>query len=167
MCVLFLVLALRFQPAKRTRDKHKRQYFLRLPHFLHSIVIAVVILVVGLCPQCAVLFCLTKTQMSNDEIDYAAAVAQAIAEVEKAPFRSNRRPSVQFIDKNVIRRRSSGNEKQQLQPPRLPSISSKPENNEPTYFEQQNRSCEIFITQCRHLFLARERKKRYNLVVYL
>lgn len=38
---------------------------------------------------------------------------------EKSDYRRGRRASVQFIDKNLIRRRSSGNEKQAQPPSRL------------------------------------------------
>ncbi|CAF0942457.1 unnamed protein product [Rotaria sordida] len=64
----------------------------------------------------------------NDDDDDEAA-----AEHEKVECRRNRRTSIQFIDKNLIRRRSSGNEKQgqpqqqqqqQQQPQRLLSINS-------------------------------------------
>lgn len=59
--------------------------------------------------------------MSNIEIDDE----EAAADREKARCRRNRRPSVQFIDKNLIRRRSSGNEKSpQVQSQRLLSINS-------------------------------------------
>ena len=59
--------------------------------------------------------------MSTSEVNL---VEEAIADLEKARCRRNRRPSVQFIDKNLIRRRSSGQEKPQaeFQPSRLPSI---------------------------------------------
>ncbi len=81
--------------------------------------------------------------MPNNEIDEeeATAEAEALAEVEKIRCRSNRRPSVQFIDKNVIRRRSSGPDKQQ---PRLPSISSKFEDD--SVDDQEKRYCEIDVT---------------------
>lgn len=50
---------------------------------------------------------------------------EAAADRETARCRQNRRPSVQFIDKNLIRRRSSGNEKPtSAQPQRLSSINS-------------------------------------------
>jgi hypothetical protein len=55
--------------------------------------------------------------MSNNEVDDE----EAAADREKARCRRNRRPSVQFIDINLIRRRSSGNEKQSQ---RLSSINS-------------------------------------------
>lgn len=59
--------------------------------------------------------------MSNNEIDDE----EAAADREKARCRRNRRPSVQFIDRNVIRRRSSENEKSaQVQAQRLLSINS-------------------------------------------
>ena len=60
--------------------------------------------------------------MSNnghDDNDHEAA-----ADREKARCRRNRRPSVQFIDKNLIRRRSSGNDKPTQAQPRLLSITS-------------------------------------------
>ncbi len=63
--------------------------------------------------------------MSTTEYD---ADEEAVSDREKARCRRNRRPSVQFIDKNLIRRRSSGLEKQQTYnqqlPPRLPSINA-------------------------------------------
>jgi hypothetical protein len=55
----------------------------------------------------------------NDDDDHEAA-----ADREKARCRRNRRPSVQFIDKNLIRRRSSGNDKPTQAQPRLSSINS-------------------------------------------
>lgn len=58
----------------------------------------------------------TNDNYDNDE---------AAADVEKAQCRRNRRTSIQFIDKNLIRRRSSGNEKPgSAQPPRLFSIDA-------------------------------------------
>ncbi|CAF3019471.1 unnamed protein product [Rotaria sp. Silwood2] len=65
--------------------------------------------------------------MSTEKYD---ADVEAISDLEKARCRRNRRPSVQFIDKNLIRRRSSGLEKQSQvtqQRTRLPSISSNDE----------------------------------------
>jgi hypothetical protein len=64
--------------------------------------------------------------MSTTEYD---ADEEAVSDREKARCRQNRRPSVQFIDKNLIRRRSSGLEKQYSisQQPRLPSINSNDE----------------------------------------
>jgi hypothetical protein len=65
----------------------------------------------------------------------------AISEREKARCRRHRRPSVQFIDKNLIRRRSSGLEKQaqynSQQPPRLPSINSNDEVESTDVDQQQ------------------------------
>jgi hypothetical protein len=65
----------------------------------------------------------------------------AISEREKARCRRHRRPSVQFIDKNLIRRRSSGLEKQaqynSQQPPRLPSINSNDELESTDVDQQQ------------------------------
>ncbi len=59
--------------------------------------------------------------MSNNEHDDE----EAAADREKARCRRNRRPSVQFIDNNLFRRRSSGNDKPlQAQPQRLVSINS-------------------------------------------
>ncbi len=50
---------------------------------------------------------------------------EAAADREKPRYRSDRRTSVQFIDKNLIRRRSSGNDKPaQSQSQRLPSINT-------------------------------------------
>jgi hypothetical protein len=65
--------------------------------------------------------------MSNNEVDDE----EAAADREKARCRRNRRPSVQFIDINLIRRRSSGNEKQSQ---RLSSINSNLES-EPSDFD--------------------------------
>lgn len=58
--------------------------------------------------------------MSNNEHDDQ----EAAADREKARCRRNRRPSVQFIDKNLIRRRSSGNDKPTQAQPRLSSINA-------------------------------------------
>jgi hypothetical protein len=59
--------------------------------------------------------------MSNIENDDQ----EAAADREKPRYRSDRRTSVQFIDKNLIRRRSSGNDKPaQSQSQRLTSINS-------------------------------------------
>ena len=66
-------------------------------------------------------------QMSTNEHDVDG---EAISDREKVHCRRSRRPSVQFIDKNLIRRRSSGLEKQSTyiqQVPRLPSINSNDE----------------------------------------
>jgi hypothetical protein len=78
--------------------------------------------------------------MSTHEND---ADEEAVADREKARCRRNRRPSVQFIDRNLIRRRSTGQEKQQqiLQQSRLPSIHSN-EELEATESEQPRRYCE-------------------------
>jgi len=57
--------------------------------------------------------------MSNIENDDE----EAAADREKPRYRSDRRTSVQFIDKNLIRRRSSGNDKP-AQSQRLTSINS-------------------------------------------
>jgi len=64
---------------------------------------------------------------------------EAAADNEKVQCRRNRRPSVQFIDKSLIRRRSSGNEKPSLtQSPRLLPINSNCENisNDLDYLQQ-------------------------------
>jgi hypothetical protein len=64
---------------------------------------------------------------------------EAAADNEKAQCRRNRRPSVQFIDKSLIRRRSSENEKQSLtQSKRLLPINSNCENisNDLDYLQQ-------------------------------
>ena len=69
--------------------------------------------------------------------------AEIVSDLAKARCRRNRRPSVQFIDKNLIRRRSSGQEKQQLvaQKAPLPSITSIDES-EATDADQQQQYCE-------------------------
>ncbi|CAF4648087.1 unnamed protein product [Rotaria sp. Silwood1] len=77
-----------------------------------------------------------ESNMSTTQYD---ADVEAISDLEKARCRRNRRPSVQFIDKNLIRRRSSGLEKQPTltqQRTRLPSISSTDEY-ESTYVDNQ------------------------------
>jgi hypothetical protein len=70
--------------------------------------------------------------MSNNETQDE----EAVTDREKG-YRRNRRPSVQFIDINIIRRRSSGNEKQ---PQRLTSINSNRENqsNDPDHLQQNS-----------------------------
>jgi hypothetical protein len=79
--------------------------------------------------------------MSNNEHDDE----EAAADREKARCRRNRRPSVQFIDKNVIRRRSSGNEKpSQSQPQRLLSINSNCETDSSDFDHLQQYS-ETFL----------------------
>lgn len=81
--------------------------------------------------------------MSNTNYE---ADQEAISDLEKARCRRNRRPSVQFIDKNLIRRRPSGLEKQQAasQPrARLASISSNDEYECPEA-ENQKQYCENF-----------------------
>lgn len=67
---------------------------------------------------------------------------EAIADRAKTRYRGDRRPSVQFIDKNLIRRRSSGLEKTRQytslqQSPRLPSINVNEEAEEPNDEDQQ------------------------------
>ncbi|CAF0786265.1 unnamed protein product [Rotaria sordida] len=65
-----------------------------------------------------------ESNMSTTKYD---ADVEAASDHEKAQCRRSRRPSVQFIDKNLIRRRSSGLEKQlqtNQQRPRLPSITT-------------------------------------------
>lgn len=56
---------------------------------------------------------------------------EALSDREKARYRQNRRPSVQFIDKNLIRRRSMGQDKPFQQPTfqqsQLPSITAEEE----------------------------------------
>jgi hypothetical protein len=49
---------------------------------------------------------------------------EAVADREDARRRNNRRTSIQFIDKDLIRRRSSGNEKTSPIQRRLSSINS-------------------------------------------
>ena len=82
--------------------------------------------------------------MSTSEVNL---VDEAIADLEKARCRRNRRPSVQFIDKNLIRRRSSGQEKPQaeFQPSRLPSIHG---NDEPESADvaAPPRDCETLLS---------------------
>jgi hypothetical protein len=80
--------------------------------------------------------------MSTNECD--AAAPEAVTDHEKTEIRRNRRPSVQFFDKNLIRRRSSGQEKQQQlqqQLPRLPSIDSNDESEAPDV-DRQKHDCE-------------------------
>jgi hypothetical protein len=76
--------------------------------------------------------------MSTKEYD---ADVEAVSDLEKARCRRNRRPSVQFIDKNLIRRRSSGPEKQRQyslqQTSRLPSIHSNDELESADLDQQQ------------------------------
>lgn len=75
-------------------------------------------------------------QMSTSEHDVDG---EAISDREKAQCRRHRRPSVQFIDKSLIRRRSSGLDKSSTyvqQVPRLPSINS---NDELDANEQQTK----------------------------
>jgi hypothetical protein len=81
--------------------------------------------------------------MSTHETD---ADEEAVSDREKARCRRNRRPSVQFIDKNLIRRRSLGQEKflqQQQQQSRLPSIHAI-EESESAVLNSQRPDCEIF-----------------------
>ncbi|CAF0872025.1 unnamed protein product [Adineta steineri] len=72
--------------------------------------------------------------------------AEAVVDHVKAEVRRNRRPSVQFIDKSLIRRRSSGQEKQQQQQQqnqqltRLQSIDSHDENEAPDTDQQKQDS---------------------------
>ena len=61
--------------------------------------------------------------MSNHERDEDDD-REAAADREKARCRRNRRPSVQFIDKNLIRRRSSGNDKPTHAQLRLSSLNA-------------------------------------------
>lgn len=78
--------------------------------------------------------------MSSTEYD---ADVEALSDREKTHCRRNRRPSVQFIDKNLIRRRSSGLEKHsqhnQIQVPRLPSINSNDETESTDDVDQQQK----------------------------
>jgi hypothetical protein len=70
--------------------------------------------------------------------------AEAVADLEKARCRRNRRPSVQFIDKNLIKRRSSVPEKQHpsiQRKSRLASIHSN-EEAEAAEVDRQQRYCE-------------------------
>ena len=82
--------------------------------------------------------------MSTSEFDNDD--AEIRSDHEKAEVRRNRRPSVQFIDKNLIRRRSGGLEKQQTitqpqQPTRLASIDSHGEV-EAAEVEEHKHDCE-------------------------
>jgi len=94
---------------------------------LHSVVIVVFVISTVYFFLILRIISLIK-QMSTKEYD---ADAEAVSDLEKARCRRNRRPSVQFIDKNLIRRRSSGPEKQRQyslqQASRLPSIHSNDE----------------------------------------
>ncbi|UJR27567.1 hypothetical protein I4U23_008848 [Adineta vaga] len=79
--------------------------------------------------------------MSTNEFDVAD--AEIRSDHEKAEVRRNRRPSVQFIDKSLIRRRSSGQEKPQThiqQPSRLESIDSHDETEVVNIDEQKHDS---------------------------
>jgi hypothetical protein len=106
--------------------------------------------------------------MSTTEYD---ADEEAVSDREKARCRRNRRPSVQFIDKNLIRRRSSGLEKQYSlgqQQPRLPSISANDES-EPTDVDQykptlppQKEYCETSLEDSNFL----RKKKSFNLIFF-
>jgi len=82
--------------------------------------------------------------MSTAEYD---ADVEAITDREKVHCRRNRRPSVQFIDKNLIRRRSSGLEKHsqynQVQVSRLPSINSNDETESTDTVDEQKPSLPI------------------------
>lgn len=73
----------------------------------------------------------------------------AVEDLEKARCRRNRRQSVQFIDKNLIRRRSVAQDKfppsqQQslFQQSKLPSISASEENELIENEVQQQAECE-------------------------
>ena len=73
--------------------------------------------------------------MSRNEIDEQ----ESSIDHDKAHSRRNRRSSVQFIDKNLIRRRSSGNDKPvSTQPLRLLSINSncETESSDLDYLQQ-------------------------------
>ncbi len=81
--------------------------------------------------------------MSTNENDVDT---EAVSDLEKARLRRNRRPSVQFIDKNLIKRRSSVPEKQnslKQQKPRLASIHANEEAEAAEFDQQQQRYCEI------------------------
>ena len=82
----------------------------------------------------------------NNDLAAAAADEEAVADREKARCRRNRRPSVQFIDKNLIRRRSLGPDKLSQQPffqqSRLPSIHSNDERETDVADPSQRRDCE-------------------------
>lgn len=76
---------------------------------------------------------------------------EALSELEKSRCRENRRQSVQFIDKNLIRRRSAGQEKYTqhsiLQQSQLPSITGEDET-ETNEIESQQPLCERPIRNC-------------------
>jgi len=78
--------------------------------------------------------------MSNNENDDE----EAAADREKARCRRNRRTSVQFIDKNVIRRRSSGNEKASQS--RLLSINSNGETDSSDFDHLQQYSENFYFS---------------------
>lgn len=88
--------------------------------------------------------------MSTNEAIPPVVDEEAVSDVEKARCRRNRRQSVQFIDKNLIRRRSLGYDKfsqhqqqSQFQQSKLQSISAV-EENEPIEKESERHDCEHF-----------------------
>ena len=101
---------------------------------------------------------LIRKSMSTSEVN---SVDEAISDLEKARCRRNRRPSVQFIDKNLIRRRSSGQEKPQaeFQPSRLPSIHG---NDEPECADADAppRDCESICRSNHQALFCRRRRRR-------
>lgn len=105
---------------------------------------------------------------------------EAVSDREKVQCRRNRRPSVQFIDKSLIRRRSSGLEKTPThiqQVPRLPSIHSHDEleDNDDQHTTTtslptlQKEDCENFpAEECCHLrdvfFICSGRKSPFQII---
>lgn len=79
--------------------------------------------------------------MSNKENDGE----EAAADREKARCRRNRRASIQFIDKTLIRRRSSGTDKQtQVQAQRLSSINSDKDSIDLDHLQQYSENRFLF-----------------------
>jgi hypothetical protein len=90
--------------------------------------------------------------MSTGEYD---ADVEAVSDREKARCRRNRRPSVQFIDKNLIRRRSSGLDKTYQsslqQSSRLPSINANDEYESTDIDQQQEQQPQQRQQDCENL----------------
>ena len=88
----------------------------------------------------------------NNDAAVTAADEEAVSDREKARCRRNRRPSVQFIDKNLIRRRSLGAEKSTQQPffqqSRLPSIHGNDEVETNDADPSQQPDCENAFPRC-------------------
>lgn len=68
---------------------------------------------------------------------------------EKSDYRRGRRSSVQFIDKSLIRRRSSGNDKQPQQPSR-PILGSTFESDARDHLQNYSEKIVFFI--CSQVF---------------